>query len=222
MFHYDPVSQITQDKECTMKVMLRISLLIVIALMAALSGVEVKQDRQKTVISVVRDGEHIFEYKFETSQHIYTREESPSGHYLLVWHMDTPPRRLKIFRLTDGVMVSDFVPGFGGRLQWTYGDKILHSWGCGTDCQFIRVYDIAGGVLHEESVTDHLLTPRGYYVVYPALKIVDQAVYTYNVNTGEKTVVLESPPCTRAHYHLEETDLIISCPGDDEIRIPLE
>ena len=186
------------------------------------ADVVVDRDGKLPVIRVVREGKTVFEYRFKTQQHIYARKESPSGYYLLVWHMDYPPQRLKIFRINDGKMVADFVPGFGGQLQWTYGDKIFHSWGCGTNCQTIVVYDIAGGTLHSDAVSGIIMTSRGYYIVYPTVAPTSLPVYKYDVNTGAKTILRDSLPTHPQSVRIDDKVLVIVCPGFEEIRIPID
>lgn len=189
---------------------------------SAAGAVSLDRSTETPVVRVTRGEKTVFEYRFETPQHIYGCEESPSGHYLLVWHMERPPRRLKVFRLTDGAMVADCAPGFGGRLQWTHGDKILHSWGCGTNCQNVCVYDITGATLHEENVTGHILTRRGFYIVFPTVHVAARkGVYKYDVNTGRATVLLDPVPAIPIKVHIDEDTLIIRCDGQDEIRLPL-
>ena len=199
-----------------------IIVLAFIAVAMVTADVVVDHDGKLPVIRVVRDGKQVFEYRFETEQHIYASKVSPSGYYLLIWHMDYPPIRLKIFRIDDGKMLADFVPGFGGQLQWTFGDKILHYWGCGTNCQSLAVYDITGGTVYSDAVSGLLITSRGYYVVYPTVMPTEFPVYKYDVNTGTKTILKDSLPSMPDSVELDANDLVIVCPGYDEIRIPID
>lgn len=188
-----------------------------------LATVKIDQSGSTHAIRITRGEKVVFEFKFETSQHIYACEESPSGYYLLVWHMEKTPRRLKVFRLTDGAMVADFVPGYGGNIQWTYGDKILHAWGCGTNCQNICVYDITGATLYSENVTGHYLTDRGYYLVFPTISVAARKeVYKYDVNTGKKTVLVKSLQSIPAELHLEDNTLIIEFIDHETIRVVID
>ena len=90
------------------------------------SRISVDESGKGPVVTLEREGKVVFRYAFDAPQHLYAVEESPSGHYLLVWHMERSPRRLKIFRIADGAMTADFVPGYGGGMQWTFGDRIFH------------------------------------------------------------------------------------------------
>ncbi len=152
---------------------------------------ELRYDVEATLVRVSRGSDEIFRYPFDRPQHIHDVEVSPSGYYVYLWHSPKPPRRLKIFRLTDKKLVADFVPGYGGALLWTTGDKLMHTWGCGTACQSIRVYDIAGGILHEEVASGSELTEFGYYVVFAtAGDWKSFGLKMYDVNSGRHHVLL--------------------------------
>lgn len=53
-------------------------------------------------------------------------------------------RRLKVVRVADGQELVDFAPGFGGEFRWFGSERILHTWGCGSNCQPYAVYDLHG------------------------------------------------------------------------------
>lgn len=187
--------------------------------MTALTSAEVVVDREgrAPTVRVVRGDRTMFEHRFAGPQQICDAQESPSGNYLLVWHCDRPPRKLKIFRLTDGALLADFAPGYGGDLRWTLGDKVLHSWGSGTGCQNIRVYDVAGGLLHHESVTGHVLTSRGYFVTFPTLSVArDLRIRKFDVNLGRDIVLVEESPGPLVHARWEEGRLFYECAGSDQ------
>ena len=40
-----------------------------------------------------------------------------------------------------------WTPGFGGALRWVAGERLWHSWGCGTSCMQARLYDRSGATL---------------------------------------------------------------------------
>jgi hypothetical protein len=197
-----------------------------IAAHASAARVVVDDSAFLPVVRVERGGRTVFEHRFDRPQVFFHTEISPSGHYLLIWrHGDRPPRRLTIFRIGDGKQLADFVPGFGGRMMWTRGDKILHSWGCGTNCQNIAAYDITGGELHGENVTGHELTRDGYYLVFPTMPakyLADASVYAYDVNTGAKTVLRRGLPDAPHDLQVEPDAITFTFGADhDDVRVPL-
>ena len=42
--------------------------------------------------------------------------------------------------MTKSLKVSIF-PGYGGILNWTANNNILHEWGCGSECVNFKIYD---------------------------------------------------------------------------------
>lgn len=146
--------------------------------------VEVEWDDKIPTVKVVEEDELLFEHAFPNPHHIYDAEISMNEHYLMIRHKDFSPIQLKVFRLTDGKKIADFVPGVGGKVQWTYGDKILHAWGSGTNNQMVRVYDITGAVLEEDGWSAAQLTDRGYYIIYPSMALMP-GIGLFDVNTGE-------------------------------------
>jgi hypothetical protein len=83
---------------------------------------------------------------------------SASGHWAFVWHVSHPAQIL-VYDLTIHQRAMSFEPGFPGELRWTHGDTLLHTWGCGTDCQMLRLYDTKGTVLFEGSAGMHTESP---------------------------------------------------------------
>ncbi|MCT4639472.1 MAG: hypothetical protein N4A72_17335 [Bacteroidales bacterium] len=51
--------------------------------------------------------------------------------------------RLVTYKLESLKKVSEVIPGFGGHFEWNIRNQILHSWGCGTNCANLRVYNSA-------------------------------------------------------------------------------
>jgi hypothetical protein len=43
------------------------------------------------------------------------------------------------------------VPGFGGDLRWLDGERLWHTWGCGSSCVVARLYDVTGVVRFTET-----------------------------------------------------------------------
>lgn len=78
---------------------------------------------------------------------------SSSGRYFYVW--STPDRRRREVDVYErprapggaAVRVGHWAPGFGGELRWTPGDRLFHTWGCGTSCVNGNLYDVRGATL---------------------------------------------------------------------------
>lgn len=184
------------------------------------AAVVIDRSGKAPVVRVERNGKTVFEHPFGAGHQIYAAEESPSGCYLLVWHMDRSPRRLTIYRLTDNAEVSDFVPGYGGDLQWTRGDKILHEWGAGTGVKNICVYDVTGAVVHSDSVTGAILTDRGYYLVFPTTDVAaDKSLSKYDVNDGKKTVLRSCLPGIPKDYAFHEGRLTLRFASGEPLEV---
>jgi len=190
------------------------------ASLLAAASVTIDTDTVGPTVRVEDEGKVVFVHRFDRPQNLHETALSPSGHYVLIWHDERPPRRLKVFRVDDGKLLADFVPGFGGQMRWTLGDKILHSWGCGTNCQNIRVYDIAGGTLHEENVSGHKLTAWGYYITYPTVRAAaDRSVSKYDVNTGQTIQLHDNLPATPIDVAWDGRTVVFSFANHQDVRI---
>ncbi len=143
--------------------------------------------------TVVKDGETIFEFTGSLPYRISQAEISISGHYLLLYldlEFDFYHRNVKIFRLVDGKLIGEFDPHRLSSVRWTYGDKILNFVGAGTGIHVIRVYDILGFKLYAETTTGSKKSRDGYFVAYPT-GWGQPYISIYDVNTGERTVLLD-------------------------------
>lgn len=49
--------------------------------------------------------------------------------------------RLVTYEFKSLKKLSEIVPGYGGDFEWNLNNQILHSWGCGTNCTNLRIYD---------------------------------------------------------------------------------
>jgi hypothetical protein len=96
---------------------------------------------------------------FPTPQQIVGSGISADGRWAFVWHVTRPPQVLSVYDLASHQRTTSFEPGFGGDVRWTRADTLLHSWGCGTDCQMFRLYDTKGAVLFEGSAGMHTESP---------------------------------------------------------------
>jgi hypothetical protein len=94
---------------------------------------------------------------------------SLSGRYFYVW--STPDRRRRevdVFERprapgVDAVRVGHWVPGFGGELRWTPGERLFHTWGCGTQCMNGNLYDVHGTTLHSVAGSAAYTSDDGRY-----------------------------------------------------------
>lgn len=49
--------------------------------------------------------------------------------------------RLVTYNLKTLEKIAESVPGYGGMFEWNSKDYIVHSWGCGTNCANLKIYD---------------------------------------------------------------------------------
>ena len=117
--------------------------------------------------------------------------------------------------------MGDFSPGFGGELQWTLGDKIVHTWGCGTSCHTVRVYDITGATLRQEMVSGLLLTDRGY-IAFSTVSADTHAVTKYDVNMGHEAVLVPSRSEAPENVLIEGHEVVVKFSGSKPVRVRFE
>ena len=145
--------------------------------------VEIRQTASD-VRNVFVDGTNIT--NFPNPHHIYTAEVSPSGRYLLVWHMDFSPRKVSVFDLDSGERVSQFVPGAGGEVRWAAHDLIYHCFGAGTNTAFPGIYSVTGEMCWGASTSGAALDASGLYVlVLPSLPNAGEHILIADVRTGD-------------------------------------
>lgn len=92
-------------------------------------------------------------YPTQPPRTIHAVALSPSGRYFFVWSSpDRHARELEVFEVTSAgaTRLAQWSPGFGGDLRWVEGDRLLHSWGCGTACVNGVVYDVRGRQVFSE------------------------------------------------------------------------
>ncbi len=187
----------------------------------------INRDNKPTIQVTGKNEQTVFSYTFTTLQNIYDVQLSPSGHYLSVWHCEKNPRKLKIFRINDEKLLADFIPGFGGRLKWTKGDKLFHAWGCGTCCYVIRTYDITGHILHEQGADGYLLTDLGFYMTFPAgsLQYFEGETHlpltVYDANTDKEFTLPETAPFIPVDYTVIERELFLIGIEDQRMKMTL-
>ncbi|MFP4105083.1 MAG: hypothetical protein ACLFVU_03240 [Phycisphaerae bacterium] len=131
------------------------------------------------------DGEWRNLTQFTRPCHVHDSAVSPSGRYAYVWHSDRPPRQLAVYDLMgQGDLVADFVPGYGGSLQWTVADTILHRWGAGTGARNYVVYDRQGKELLSGGTSGDEVSPDGSYLLtFPTLMASDEPLQVIALRT---------------------------------------
>jgi hypothetical protein len=126
--------------------------------------------------------------QFTNPHHIYSAEVSPSGNYLLVWHMDYTPRKVSVYELPSLERVAHFEPGAGGQLQWGDYDLLYHAFGAGTNAAPFYVYNVAGETLWGGCPTGRRLDASGRYVIiFPSLSAAigpEEAIEVLDIRNG--------------------------------------
>ncbi len=148
-------------------------------------------------VRVEKDGETVFEYKFDEHLTVNQAGVSWSGHYVSIWASELwlAPGDFNIYRLSDGEKIGSFHTGIGGRGgMWTYGDKIMFFSSGGTYISGVSVRDITGTELYRNTHCTIYPSRDGYYITYspfgsPTGKFTD--VEMYNVNTDTWTMLAE-------------------------------
>jgi hypothetical protein len=69
---------------------------------------------------------------------------SPDNKYLLVRHKPQHGRSylLSMYNLETMKLMKTMAPGHGGEINWNTNHQLVHSWGCGTNCANVLVYDV--------------------------------------------------------------------------------
>ena len=125
-------------------------------------------------VHYLRDGQWVNLTRFTGPHVIFHCRTSPDGRWAYVWHhKEYPPRRLSVYDLTTLQRTAHFVPGFGGVMQWTPAETILHCWANGPNLRAYRVYDPTGKIILEDVVSGLDVSPDGRYLVtFPSLFLV--------------------------------------------------
>ncbi len=131
--------------------------------------------------------------KFSHPHHIYAAKVSPDGKFLMVWHMDYPPRKVSIYRLEDNRKISTFEPGAGGWMGWAAHGLLFHRFGAGTNTALWRVYTKQGRELWRGFTSGALLDASGRYVLsFPTLPAADEPIALADIRDGK--VLAEARP----------------------------
>ena len=122
---------------------------------------------------------------FDRPQHIYAADVSPNDRYLLVWHMEYPPRKVSIYDIKTSQRVGHFEPGYGGRLRWAAHDLLYHHWAAGTNTAIWAVYSLDGSKQWGGFTSGAALDSSGRYVfVFPTLSVAKKEILVTDVRNG--------------------------------------
>lgn len=137
-------------------------------------------------IYLCRDGECRNLTHFDRRQHIYDYSLSEDGSKTFVWHMAETPRQLSIYDTATGKLLTRFSPGFGGGINWTKNNNLLHIFGCGTGCGMYRLYDSKGILLRDDvfEAMDYSID-HGLLVTGPLYPRENAAIRLINIDTAE-------------------------------------
>lgn len=80
---------------------------------------------------------------FRAWEYIDDSKLSPDGKLLCVRHKPQSGRRLilSVYDVNSGKVIGRRKAGFGGILSWCGNSKIVHIWGCGTNCYNVLIYN---------------------------------------------------------------------------------
>ncbi len=132
--------------------------------------------------------------RFANPHHIYAAEVSPSGDYLMVWHMDYAPRKVSIYDLSSRERIAYFEPGTGGRMRWADYDLIYHQYGAGTSTAFFNIFNVAGAPVWRGGSSGARLDASGKYVlVLPSLNAGDDSIQVLDVRDGRVLAQADKP-----------------------------
>lgn len=141
-------------------------------------------------VRILREDTWVQVTQFTRPEHVYEAAVSPSGRWLLVWHMARTPRVLSIYDLRTLALHRQWIPGFGGDLHWTAHDTIFHRWGAGVSCRCWAIYSTDGRVMNQ-GVCDNLSESpdRAFALLYPQLSVSDRSVVLVDLGCGRLQTV---------------------------------
>ncbi len=119
---------------------------------------------------------------------------APSGARLAVWHKPTRHcLQLALYELPSLRLVQRFAPGYGGSLEWTAYDTLLHQWGAGSGCSDYAIYDSNGEELSGGVRTGWALTPsRTHLLLYPSGSCDYRTIRALDLATGRCVYEVDS------------------------------
>jgi len=140
--------------------------------------------------------------QFVKPRHIYAAEVSPDDRYLMVWHMQTPPRSVSIYDLRSKRAVSTFSPGFGGSLSWAAGNLLYHQWGAGTNTAIFAVYSVDGKKQWGGSSSGATLCESGRYVFsFPTTGVAIEEIKALDIRNGRTLAGIRPSGVSRVMDH---------------------
>jgi len=96
-------------------------------------------------VFVTRSAKPVNLTKFGPWEEIIDFAVSPDSNYCFVRHKPNKTKtayRLTLYDLRTFRKIKEIIPGYGGSFEWNNNLQILHSWGCGTNCANLRVYNL--------------------------------------------------------------------------------
>jgi len=119
---------------------------------------------------------------FTHPHEIVKYQTSPNGKWAFIWHYDYPPMKLRIYNMQKDKLIKDFEPGYGGGLRWTAYNDLVHSWGCGSSCTMMAIYDIQGRTIFSGVYNKIDFSPGNKYMAtFPMIFGPDPFIYIYDL-----------------------------------------
>lgn len=113
---------------------------------------------------------------------------SHDGRWAFAWHQPKGKSlRVSVYDLQAKTRGSSFAPGVGGSLDFTPGNTLLLSYGCGTSCQSALLYDVRGNKLMSEGGAIGSVSPSlRYALFYPDDYSDARSVDLFDLSTGQR------------------------------------
>ncbi|WP_196892050.1 hypothetical protein [Aureivirga marina] len=82
---------------------------------------------------------------FKPWEQVLDLKVSPDKRYFFFRHKEDKGKayKLTLYDFQTQKKIAEITPGFGGSFEWTMNNKIIHRWGCGTNCANFRMYDLS-------------------------------------------------------------------------------
>lgn len=138
-------------------------------------------------IFVFQDDKKINLTNFEQWVEIKDLKISQDGKFFFFRHKSPKQKayQLSVYDFENLYKHGSIIPGFGGSFEWNNLNQIIHSWGCGTNCSYIRVYDVS---LKELFITlssgGFKQSPKGDFVIQ--FNMFGNQFWIYDLKTIEK------------------------------------
>lgn len=164
------------------------------------------------------DGQHSTRLeRFPSPEVVVGTQVSSDGRWAYVWHRpDHQAQRVSVYDVAARERISTFTPGYGGELRFDTAGDLVHTWGCGTSCANLRVYDRAGRIRTERFAARIDVSPDGDHAVYaPDVLGPSDTVVWQDLTCGE--IVNEASPWRLWEWSPREVTW-----GADQIELALE